>query len=510
MKYLLNNKWNPIKKVIRHKTNKKIYRVNTHSGVVDVTEDHSLLSDKREKIKPGECVVGETKLFQCFPNELSGEPIHLNKIVEELDMYESSIKTREEKEAFIYGVFFGDGSCGYYNCKSGNKYSWAINNSNKKLLEQCNLYLEELYGENTHFKILDTLKSSGVDKLVPYGSIKYMVDLFRTLFYDKDKYKIVPNKILNGSYEVRKNFFLGYYAADGYKCRNVKAKNICFSNKGKIGSSQLYYLCKTLGYNVSINTRKDKLNIYKITCSLTKLRKPANILKKMIYLRDSEDQYVYDLETEFGTFCAGVGELEISNTDSIFLKYKECKEDGKNLEGKERLRFSIQKSIRLQDEIRTVLRKPHDLEYEKSFFPFILFSKKRYVGYLYEDDWNITPKLKYMGIVLKRRDNANIVKIFYKGIITRLLEDKTIDSAIVFLKEKLQELIDGKFPMEDLTITKTLRGYYKTPDSIAHKVLADRMKERDPGSAPASNDRVPYVYINVKEKKVLNFFKEIE
>ena len=496
-----NNKWNPIKKVIRHKTNKKIYRVNTHCGVVDVTEDHSLLSDKREKIKPGECVVGETKLFHCFPNELSGEPIHLNEIVEELDMYENSIKTIEEKEAFIYGVFFGDGSCGCYDTKWGLKYSWAINNQNKKLLEQCKLYLEELYDENTNFKILNTLKSSNVDKLVPYGSIKYMVDLFRTLFYDKDKYKIVPNKILNGSYEVRKNFFLGYYAADGYKCRNVKAKNICFSNKGKIGSSQLYYLCKTLGYNVSINTRNDKLNIYKITCSLTKLRKPANMLKKMIYLRDSEDEYVYDLETEFGTFCAGVGELEILNTDSIFLKYKECKEEGKNLEGKERLRFSIQKSIRLQDEIRTVLRKPHDLEYEKSFFPFILFSKKRYVGYLYEDDWNIVPKLKYMGIVLKRRDNANIVKIFYKGIITRLLEDKTIDSAIVFLKEKLQELIDGKFPMEDLTITKTLRGYYKTPDSIAHKVLADRMGERDPGNKPASNDRIPYVYINVKEKK---------
>ena len=106
-----------------------------------------------------------------------------------------------------------------------------------------------------------------------------------------------------------------------------------------------------------------------------------------------------------------------------------------------------------------------------------------------------------MGIVLKRRDNANIVKIIYGGIITRLLEDKTIDSAIVFLKEKLQELINGKFPMEDLTITKTLRGYYKNPDGIAHKVLADRMKERDPGSAPVSNDRVPYVFINVKEKK---------
>ena len=98
-----------------------------------------------------------------------------------------------------------------------------------------------------------------------------------------------------------------------------------------------------------------------------------------------------------------------------------------------------------------------DLEYEKSFFPFILFSKKRYVGYLYEDDWNIVPKLKYMGIVLKRRDNANIVKIIYSGIITRLLEDKTIESAVKFLKEKLEELVSGNFPIEDLTITKTLK-----------------------------------------------------
>ena len=106
-----------------------------------------------------------------------------------------------------------------------------------------------------------------------------------------------------------------------------------------------------------------------------------------------------------------------------------------------------------------------------------------------------------MGIVLKRRDNANIVKICYGGVITKLLEEKTIDSAVVFLKEKLEELINGKFPIEDLTITKTLRGYYKVPESIAHKVLADRMGERDPGNKPSSNDRIPYVYIAVKEQK---------
>ena len=194
-------------------------------------------------------------------------------------------------------------------------------------------------------------------------------------------------------------------------------------------------------------------------------------------------------------------DIVYGDTDSVFVKYKSYLEDGVDLKNKERLRFSIQKSINLQNEIRTVLRRPHDLEYEKSFYPFILFSKKRYIGYLYEDDWNIVPKLKYMGIVLKRRDNANIVKIFYKGIITRLLEDKTIDSAVEFLKEKLEELVSGKFKMEDLTITKTLRGYYKNPEGIAHKVLADRMGERDPGNKPSSNDRIPFVYINVKEQK---------
>ena len=52
-----------------------------------------------------------------------------------------------------------------------------------------------------------------------------------------------------------------------------------------------------------------------------------------------------------------------------------------------------------------------------------------------------------------------------------------------------------------LVVTKSLRGYYKNPDQIAHKVLADRMGVRDPGNKPASNDRIPYAYIEVKESK---------
>ena len=52
---------------------------------------------------------------------------------------------------------------------------------------------------------------------------------------------------------------------------------------------------------------------------------------------------------------------------------------------------------------------PHDLEYEKTYWPFLILTKKRYVGNKYEFDPN-KYKQDCMGIVLKRRDNAPIVK----------------------------------------------------------------------------------------------------
>jgi hypothetical protein len=44
-------------------------------------------------------------------------------------------------------------------------------------------------------------------------------------------------------------------------------------------------------------------------------------------------------------------------------------------------------------------------------------------------------------------------------------------------------------------VTKSLRADYANPLSIAHKVLADRMTQRDPGNAPASGERIGYIYI---------------
>jgi len=143
------------------------------------------------------------------------------------------------------------------------------------------------------------------------------------------------------------------------------------------------------------------------------------------------------------------------------------------------------------------------LTYEKTLMPFILLSKKRYVGMLYEEDPN-KGKLKYMGLVLKRRDNCDLVKDIYGGVLNILMkESETVKSAIDFLNKSLNDLIGGKVSMDKLMITKALRSYYKNPQQIAHRVLADRMGKRDPGNKPKPGDRIKYVYIVNPDKKAL-------
>ena len=326
----VENKWVDIKRVIRHKTNKSIYRVLTHVGVVDVTEDHSLIHENYSEIKPNELIVNKTPLLHGFPQDF----IKTNPSVKEYGKLNTNVPKLCEKckiermsdefylcnnnklrkicrycvkqknciknnkffdinatisnkrdihvnsysltpdEAFVWGFFMGDGSCGKYLCKSGLKYTWALNNNNLERLENMLQILNNT--EPIKFKILDTLSSSGVYKLVPCEHIKYMVEKYRILFYDKDKYKIIPDIILNANNEIKHQFFNGYYEADG-----DKSINRC-DIKGKISAQHLYYLLTSLKYNVSINTRNDKLDIYRLGFSKNKYRKNPFIVKKLL------------------------------------------------------------------------------------------------------------------------------------------------------------------------------------------------------------------------------------
>jgi DNA polymerase delta subunit 1 len=198
-------------------------------------------------------------------------------------------------------------------------------------------------------------------------------------------------------------------------------------------------------------------------------------------------------ESEFG------GNVVYGDTDSIFIKFptKDVAE-------------SIRMGIACGNSISKQMRRPYKIAYEKTFYPFILFCRKRYVGMKYEEDPNpAKAKRMSMGIVLKRRDNAPIVKDIFGGALDILLLERDIRKAQAFVREMLIKVLENKIPLEKFIVSKSLRDDYAamkeeysgTATLPAHRVLADRMEARDPGTAPKVGDRLQYLYVAENKHK---------
>jgi hypothetical protein len=542
--------WVDIKKVIRHKCDKRIYRVLTHTGCIDVTEDHSLITQDLEPIKPKDLKIGDS-LLHSFPTEFieNKETIvkmkktitktkvcntcKIEKNVEEYykqntkkdglngrcrdcDYYKNSehplrniyknFKLEDypltEKEAEVWGFFQGDGSGGSYNCKSGIKNSWALNNNDLKRLNYFKDILESV--EPIKFKILDTLKSSGVYKLVPTGSLKYMVDKYRKLFYyqqdcngEGDKYKIVPNCILNASKEIKIAYWKGYYEADGAKTQGYSTECPSFAVKGKIGAQCMYYLMKSIGYNMYINLdnhHPKKQEIYFLNV-IRNVKRDSTLVKKIVD-RGTTNDYVYDIETDIGRFGAGVGKLQLKNTDSIFIKFKYNRDDF------ERNRSDTFKLATICGDNLThkvFKRPPIDLEFEKVFNPFILLSKKRYIANKYEntkDPFDLKG-VDAKGIALTRRDYCPMVKKCYKEVIDTILNNRSgtsldsVKKSIELYKGYINEIYNYMINIDDLIVSAMLASSYKTKP--VHVQLAEKLKERKEEVQVGS--RIPYIFI---------------
>jgi len=195
------------------------------------------------------------------------------------------------------------------------------------------------------------------------------------------------------------------------------------------------------------------------------------------------------------------------DTDSVFFTLNMTDLNGNNIRGKLALDITIRVAKEIGKIISNYLPKPQDLEYEKTFMPFCLMSKKRYCGRLYEDDPNIYVN-KDMGNVNKRRDNARIVKDVFIAVRDSILNIDTnkssvelVDYSLTILKQMLDDIISQKVDIKKLEISKSLRSWYVNPYSISQKVLANRVMERQKGIIFKAGDRITYVHIIPKHIK---------
>jgi len=207
-----------------------------------------------------------------------------------------------------------------------------------------------------------------------------------------------------------------------------------------------------------------------------------------------EEVYCHlDMDTEAAGRVNVTAQNVYGDTDSVFFRFNILK-DGVKLERRDALPATIEIAQDVGKLASMFLKPPHDWVYEKTFYPFILLGKKKYVGMLYETD--VTKgKRKSMGIVLKRRDNAPVVKDVYGGVIDRFMEGKPVTEAVEFVMQELKRIKRHDCSLDKFVITKSLRSGYKNPLQIAHKVLADRIGQRDPGNRPRPGDRISFVYV---------------
>ena len=372
--------WQPIKRVIRHKCSKKIYRVLTHTGVVDVTEDHSLLGPNIELLKPKDVMIGQ-KLFHSFPKDIS--------------------------TLFVDKIYINGG---------------------EKLLKMFD-------GDN---------------------------DLIRFTFDMSDSAITLQQKF---------------------------PKHTIHGIQSQIEAQIIYTRLSQLGFkNISLNSYKDGIQI--IFSNRASVLFPTAI-KKIEILHESWDGYVYDLETVAGTFQAGVGQMIVKNTDSVMVEF-----DVQGRKGQEAIDYSWEQGELAAEQCTKLFKAPNDLELEKVYCPYFLYSKKRYAAKMYEKAKDGTVKFKKIdvkGLQVVRRDSCPYVRETLKTLLDMILDSNDPRPVIEAAREAARNLMQGKVPMEKLLLSKQLASDYKV--KMAHVEVRDKMRAREPGSEPQQGDRVSFLIV---------------
>lgn len=438
--------WTAVDRVIRHVLpyKKRVFRVMTHTGIVEVTEDHSLLRNDGSEVKPTEVAYGEA-LMHC------GMKAEGTRLVSWEKAYQMGYECRQPPGEYEVDRFMRMCSRGALS----PLFSFDLASRLAFWYGLYNTRPEQWSAGEHHIYVFDTQLKAAV--------IYWLVQSFGML--------CDVTTDLNDSWNKKEKMYRVHVVRTQHSIVDIM--------------NPLY-----LSIQNAMREEDVKLKIHEHNLKVMLGKEEVNRI----------GEYVYDFTTENGHFAAGIGDLIVHNTDSVFVSFGLTDKDGKTkITGKRALEISIELGQKAGALVTRYLKAPHDLEYEKTFLPFILLSKKRYVGMLYETDIEKCVR-KSMGIVLKRRDNAPIVKDVYGGILDILIQTQDIGKAVEFLDGKIREIVEGRVPLQKLVITKSLRGNYANPKQIAHKVLADRIKERDPGNAPRAGDRIGYVHVHVPTK----------
>jgi DNA polymerase delta subunit 1 len=210
--------------------------------------------------------------------------------------------------------------------------------------------------------------------------------------------------------------------------------------------------------------------------------------------------------------------VRYGDTDSVMVEF-----DVGDRKGEEAVKYSWEIGERAAEECSALFKKPNNLELEKVYWPYFLYSKKRYAAKLWtkgKDDQMHMDYVDIKGLQVVRRDNTPHVREVCKELLDVVLTSSDPGPPKELAKERAIELLSGDIPNDKLVLSQSLSDTYKikgepvsvtSPESVninqSHVQVVVKMRERKPGSEPQSGDRVPYLLTKTDDPKAKAFEK---
>jgi GDPmannose 4,6-dehydratase len=276
--------------------------IQARAGVVEVTAHHNMLDSDREKVTARNVQPGD-ELALC--EEMPPAP---GWTAATLEMAE------------LLGLMAADGHVG----RDGLHASF-INNDALLRSRVASLWSRLFLGRSKEA----TCKSGWSDAIVERVNLtgnRGAAQWLRSELYTPSGLKRVPGIILNACRETQQAFIRGYYDGDGLRGGNgasiktnspVLAQGLCWmchinDQPASVyveqrGSKTYYQLNLASAVRVGAKGQHRRKNPAEVRC-VTEANVP-------------DDEWTFDIETESGVFCAGVGRLVISNSPRRGLEF---------------------------------------------------------------------------------------------------------------------------------------------------------------------------------------------
>ena len=274
------------------------------------------------------------------------------------------------------------------------------------------------------------------------------------------------------------------------------------------GALKAMYNGKQLAYKISMNS------VYGFTGASKGMLPCVNIASTVT----TKGRSMIDQTKEYVEKNFPGAKVRYGDTDSVMVEF-----DVGDRKGIEAVEYSWEIGERAAEECTALFKKPNNLELEKVYWPYFLYSKKRYAAKLWTQGKDGKMNMDYIdvkGLQLVRRDNTAHVREVCKELLDVVLESSDTEPPKALALQRALELIEGEVPNEKLTLSQSLSDSYKVKGNSvsinspgiadinqAHVQVVRKMRERQPGSEPQSGDRVPYILVKTEDPKAKAFEK---